>query len=129
MKSFGFSTIVLDFMKSVMKLSNTKYQHMCAYMHHIHLHAPLNTHVHHQIPPKHKIHLVSLPSVLYETPGQNERTVLNQLFFVAFQVLFMKSTMLFSEKHERCCFSYERPFASKCNPMFEYLACLYNQLR
>ena len=32
-------------------------------------------HIHHQIPPKYKIYLVGLPSVLYETPGQNERSV------------------------------------------------------
>ena len=53
---------------------------MCAYMHHIHIYAPPNMHVHHQIPSKYKIYLVGLPSVLYETPGQNERSVLNQWF-------------------------------------------------
>ena len=42
-------------------------------------------HMHHQIPPKYKTYLVGLPSVLYERPGQNERSVLNQLFFVTFQ--------------------------------------------
>ena len=47
------------------------------------------TYMHHQIPPKYKIYLVGLPSVHYERPGQNETSVLNQLFFVAFQVLFM----------------------------------------
>ena len=41
-------------------------------------------HIHHQIPPKYKIYLVGLPSVLYETPGQNERSVLNQLFLLLF---------------------------------------------
>ena len=53
---------------------------------------------HHQTPPKHKIYVVGLPSVLYETPGQNERSVLNQLFLVllfsvlfTFQVLFYKN--------------------------------------
>ena len=45
-------------------------------------------HMHHQISPKSKIYLVGLPSVLYEKPSQNERSVLNKLFFVAFQVLF-----------------------------------------
>ena len=46
-----------------------------AYMHHIH----------HQIPPKYKIYLVGLPSVLYETPGQNEKIcVLNRLFLLLF---------------------------------------------
>ena len=53
---------------------------MYAYMHHIHIHAPPNKHVHHQITSKYKIYLVGLPSVLYETPGQNERSVLNQWF-------------------------------------------------
>ena len=57
---------------------------MCAYMHHIHIDAPPNTHVHHQTPPKYKIYLVGLPSVLYETPGQNERCV-ESAVFVAFQ--------------------------------------------
>ena len=49
-------------------------------------------HMHHQIPPKYKIYLVGLPSVLYERPSQNERSVLNQLFlllFRCFTVLFM----------------------------------------
>ena len=77
-------------------------------MHHIHIHAPPNMcttytyiHVHHQIPPKYKIYPVGLPSVLYETPGPNERSVLNQLFLVlfivlfTFQVLFMKTALLF----------------------------------
>ena len=39
-------------------------------------------HIHHQIPPKYKIYLVGLPSVLYKTPGQNKRSVLNQLFLL-----------------------------------------------
>ena len=46
------------------------------------------THVHHQIPPKYKIYPVGLPSVLYEMPGPNERSVLNQLFFGAFHCAF-----------------------------------------
>ena len=41
-------------------------------------------HIHHQIPPKYKIYLVGLPSVLYKTPGQNKRSVLNQLFLLLF---------------------------------------------
>ena len=57
-------------------------------MHHIHIHAPTNTHVHHQTSPKHKIYIVGLPSVLYETPGLNERSVLNQLFLLVFGVAF-----------------------------------------
>ena len=42
------------------------------------------TYMHHQIPPKYKIYLVGPPSVLYERPGQNERSVLNQLFLLLF---------------------------------------------
>ena len=69
------------------------------------------TYMHHQIPPKYKIYPVGLPSVLYETPGPNERSLLNQLFLVlfivlfTFQVLFMKTTMLFMKTatfHENC---------------------------
>ena len=81
---------------------------MCAYMHHIHIHAPPNTHVHHQIPSKNKIYLVGLPSVLYETPGPNERSVLNQ-WFCSFSGAF----------HEK---RNERPFARNCNPMFSYVS-------
>ena len=42
------------------------------------------TYMHHQIPPKCKIYPVGLPSVLYETPGHNERSVLNQVFLLLF---------------------------------------------
>ena len=54
-------------------------------------------HIHHQIPPKYKIYLVGLPSVLYKTPGQNKRSVLNQLFL-----------LLFSAFHRKCWFSYKK---------------------
>ena len=47
-------------------------------MHHLHIHAP-------PITTKYKIYLVDLPFVLYERSGQNETSVLNQLFFVAFR--------------------------------------------
>ena len=89
MKSFEISwnEIILVLVKLYYILWNPwwnciiqKTKHMCAYMHHIHIYAPPNTHVHHQIPSKYKIYLVGLPSVLYETPGQNERSVLNQWF-------------------------------------------------
>ena len=49
-------------------------------------------HIHHQIPPKYKIYLVGLPSVLYETPGQNEICV-ESAVFVAFHVLFIESAV------------------------------------
>ena len=63
----------------------TQCKHMCAFMHHIHTHVPPNT-------PKCKIYPVGLPSVLYETPGHNERSVLNQVFLLLF------SEMQFDEK-------------------------------
>ena len=74
--------------------------YMCTiytYMHH-------QTHVHHQIPPKYKIYPVGFPSVLYETPGPNERSVLNQLFFGAFNCAFHFSGA-FSWKPQ--CFSWK----------------------
>ena len=88
--------------------------YMCTiytYMHH-------QTHVHHQIdlPPKYKIYLVGLPSVLYEKPGPNERSVLNQLFLVLFifqvktAMLFMKTTAFHENHnalHENCYFSWK----------------------
>ena len=62
-------------------------------------------HMHHQIPPKYKIYLVGLPSVLYERPSQNERSVLNQLFLLlfrsAFHVLFMKSATFHENKQNQ----------------------------
>ena len=82
-----------------------------------HTHMHHQTHVHHQIPPKYKIYPVGLPSVLYETPGPNERSVLNQLFLVLFIVLFMKTATLFTKTatfhenhnsfHENCHFSWK----------------------
>ena len=65
---------------------------MCVYMYHLHIHAPPNT-------TKYKIYLVGLPSVLYERPGQNERSVLNQLFLL----LFMCFSCAFDEKHHFSC--------------------------
>ena len=99
---------------------------ICTYMHHqmcadyhMHIHAPhactiKGTYIcahacttkytcHHQIPPKHKIYIVGLPSVFYETPGQNETPVLNQLFLLLFSVLFtfqvFTKTASFHENH------------------------------
>ena len=39
-----------------------------------------------------------LPSVLYETPGLNERSVLNQLFLMISGAFHMKSTTLFMKR-------------------------------
>ena len=55
----------------------TQCKHMCAFMHHIHIHAPPSTIKMYDIP--------SWPSsVLYETLGHNERSVLNQVFLLLF---------------------------------------------
>ena len=141
MKSFEISwnEIILVLVKLYYILWNPwwnciiqKTKHMCVYMHHIHIHAPPNTHVHHQIPSKYKIYLVG-PSLrtLWNTRSKWEICV-ESVVFVAFQVFFMKSAMLFSEKcrfsWKAQCFSLksatfhemhnERPFARNCNPMF-----------
>ena len=55
-------------------------------------------HFHHQIPPKYKIYLVGLPSVLYERPGQNERSVFWISCFCCFSCAF----------HRKCWFSYKK---------------------
>ena len=52
-------------------------------------------HLHHQIPPKYKIYLVGLPSVLYKTPGQNEKSVFWISCFCCFSCAF----------HRKCWFS------------------------
>ena len=52
-------------------------------------------HLHHQIPPKYKIYLVGLPSVLYKTPGQNGRAVFWISCFCCFTCAF----------HRKCWFS------------------------
>ena len=65
-------------------------------------------HMHHQIPPKYKIYLVGLPSVLYERADQNEISVLNQLFLLFlrfFSIVFMYFSRTF---HEKCSFSYKK---------------------
>ena len=71
--------------------------YICTIYTHIH-------HMHHQIPPKYKIYLVGLPSVLYERPSQNERFVLNQLFlllFSAFHLLLMKRATFHENKQNQ----------------------------
>ena len=68
--------------------------------------------LHHQIPPKCKIYLVGLPSVLYERPDQNEISVLNQLFLLFlrfFSVVFICFSCTF---HEKCSFSYKKCYFS-----------------
>ena len=69
-------------------MKTNKTSSMCVYMYHLHIHAP-------HAPRKYKIYLVGLPSVLYERPSQNERSVLNQLFLLLFQVLFSVFHVLF----------------------------------
>ena len=59
-------------------------------------------HIHHQIPPKYKIYLVGLPSVLYKTPGQNKRSMLNQLFLLIFSAFHRKCWF-----HRKCHFSWK----------------------
>ena len=63
-------------------------------------HASLNSYVHHQTPPKIKIYLVSIPSALYERPGQNERYVLNSAVLLLFiwKVHFSQKCRCFSQK-------------------------------
>ena len=60
-------------------------------------HASLNTYVHHQTPSKIKIYLVSIPSALYERPGQNERYVLNSAVLLLFRC-FSQNCRCFSQK-------------------------------
>ena len=64
------------------------------------------TYMYHQKPPKYNIYLVGFPSVLYETPGHNERSVLNKMFLWLFsekcnsfqwKAQLVKSAVLFSE--------------------------------
>ena len=61
--------------------------------------------VHHQTPPKIKIYLVSIPSALYERPGQNERYVLNSALLLLFRCFSYEKHIL-GTFHEKCrCFS------------------------
>ena len=73
MKAPLFIQEVPFFMKTI------KTRSICVYT------CTIYTYMHHQIPPKYKIYLVGLPSVLYERPGQNETSVLNQLFLLIFR--------------------------------------------
>ena len=129
------------------------YTHTCTHVHdmhyelQVHIYAPF-THtcttkhicVHRctYTPPKIKIYLVSIPSALYERPGQNERYVLNSALLLLFRCFsyekctFHKSAGAF---HKKCrCFSwkvqvfswkvhafhvlFKRPLARNYNPMF-----------
>ena len=75
--------------KTWLSMKTNKIRSICVYT------CTIYTYMHHlphQIPPKCKIYLVGLPSVLYERPDQNEISVLNQLFllfFRFFSVVFM----------------------------------------
>ena len=55
--------------------------------------------IYHQISPKYNIHLVGLPCLLYERPGQNKRPVLNQLFLLLFRY-FQCFSHTFHKKHQ-----------------------------
>ena len=69
------------------------------------------TYMHHHIPKNKKIYLVGLPSVLYERPGQNERSVLNQGVFVVYQVLFIPFHVIFMKSttfHAKSATFYEK---------------------
>ena len=90
MKSASFHTKSTTFYENQQNHVN-----MCVYMHHLHI-------IHHQIPPKYKIYLVGLPSVLYERPGQNKRSVESAGFF---WLLFRYFSCAF---HEKCHFSYKK---------------------
>ena len=114
-------------------------------MHHIHIHAPpmtcvrihaphthtctTYTYMHYQIPPENKICLVDLTSVLYERPNQNERFLLNNMFFSAFQWNALIST-------EKCstfqwnvqCISLKCTNSVKCTVLFTEM-CKLSEMR
>ena len=84
--------------KAPLFMKTNKTRSICVYT------CTIYTYMHHQIMPKYNIYLVGLPSVLYETPGQNERSVLNQvflLFFRCFLVLLMKSATFHENKQNQ----------------------------
>ena len=72
-------------------------------------------HLHHQIPPKYKIYLVGLPSVLYETPGQNERSVFWISCFCCFSCAF----------HRKCWFSCTKSTTFHENQQNQVNMCVY----
>ena len=73
-------------------------QYVCIHVQFTHT-CTIYTTKYHQIPPN-KIYLVGLPSVLYKTPGQNERSMLNQLFLLFFSVFmcFLQKVPVFIQK-------------------------------
>ena len=73
------------------------------------------TYMHHQIPPKCKIYPVGLPSVLYETPGHNERSVLNQLSLFAFQWKVQRFSAKSTVSWKVQCFSWKVQLHEKCH--------------
>ena len=133
-------------------MCHTHYQkHIWGFMHHIHIHAPPRTYVrihaphthtcttytymHHQIPPENKIFLVDLTSVFYEKPNQNERFLLNNMFFSAFQWnaqhFSVKCTALFTEMHKltemRSAFQWNAlHFSLKCAVLFTEMHCTFH---
>ena len=103
------NTCVTSTTKNISEDSCTTYtymhhqEHMSGYMHPQTHTCTTYTYMHHQIPPENKICLVDLTSVLYERPNQNERFLLNNMFFSAFhwnaQCISLKCAMHFSEMH------------------------------
>ena len=63
-----------------------------------------------------------LPSVLYETPGLNERSVMNQLFLLVFSVAFCEKCNAFREKRP---FSWKAPLFMKSAMLFVKSATLF----
>ena len=72
----------------VLFMETNKTRSICGYT------CTIYTYIHHQIPPKYKIYLVGLPSVLYERTGQNETSVLNKVF-CCFSGAFQSSSCTF----------------------------------
>ena len=98
-ESDGFIQKVPLFMKT------NKTRSICVYT------CTIYTYMHHHIPTK-MIYLVGLPSVLYERPGQNKRSLLNQLFLLFFSGVFQSFSCTFHEKHhfsyKKCHFSWKQ---------------------
>ena len=89
-------------------------------------HAPLKTYVHHQTPPKIKIYLVSIPSALYERPGQNERCVLNSALLLLFRCFSYEKHIL-GAFHEKCRCFHEKHTFHKIQVLFMKSADIFHK--